>query len=58
MLGHVHVVPSGINELETEPTNCRWLDLIDYLNIKVGEVSKYEEFKSNYCDIKTLHNNC
>ena len=38
VLGHVHVVQSGTDELETEPTNGRWLDLIDHLNVKVGNV--------------------
>lgn len=38
VLGHVHVLPSDKDELENEPNNWRWLDLIDHLKVKVSEV--------------------
>ena len=47
VLGHVHVLPSDKDELENEPNNWRWLDLIDHLKVKVGEVlalSNYSQY--------------
>ena len=37
VLGHVHVTADENNDLEVEPNNWRWLDLIDHLKIKVQE---------------------
>ena len=36
VLGNVHVQPSELDEVNEEPSNGRWLDLIDHLKIKVG----------------------
>ena len=37
VLGHVHVAADENNDLEVEPSNWRWLDLIDHLKVKVQE---------------------
>ena len=44
VLGHVHVLPADKDELEDEPNNWRWLDLIDHLKIKVDKVLRSNDY--------------